>query len=155
MVIVLQTAVYIAEPFIIQWNFSDLKNPRFIIESSFKSRVGYNGARTYKLVDDIRQNVNIFQCIYLHHNWQLLNSPRKLTQTFGQSFDFMLENCILQNPFRILLKPIIWVIRESCIFIYADDINLQKYASNVASIQSQKSKTIPRSALRSEPNTLR
>ena len=83
------------------------------------------------------------------------NSLRKLTQPFWQSFDFMLENWILQNPFRILLKPIIWVIRESCIFIYADDINLQKYASNVASIQSQKSKTIPRSALRSEPNTLR
>ena len=27
-------------------NFSDLKNPRFIIESGFKSRAGYNGART-------------------------------------------------------------------------------------------------------------
>ena len=44
--IVLQTAVYTAERFIIQWNFSDLKNPRFIIESGFKSRAGYNGART-------------------------------------------------------------------------------------------------------------
>ena len=29
-----------------QWNFSDLKNPRFIFESGFKSRAGYNGART-------------------------------------------------------------------------------------------------------------
>ena len=44
--IVIQTAVYIAERFVIQWNFSDLKNPRFIIESGFKSRAGYNGART-------------------------------------------------------------------------------------------------------------
>ena len=44
--IVLQTAVYIAERFIIHWNFSDLKNPRFIIQSGFKSRAGYNGART-------------------------------------------------------------------------------------------------------------
>ena len=44
--IVLQTAVYIAERFVIQWNFSDLKNPRFIIESGFKSRAGYNGVRT-------------------------------------------------------------------------------------------------------------
>ena len=44
--IVLQTAVYTAERFVIQWNFFDLKNPRFIIESGFKSRAGYNGART-------------------------------------------------------------------------------------------------------------
>ena len=29
-----------------QWNLFDLKNPRFIIESGFKSRAGYNGART-------------------------------------------------------------------------------------------------------------
>ena len=42
----LQTAVYTAERFVIHWNFSDLKNPRFIIESGFKSRAGYNGART-------------------------------------------------------------------------------------------------------------
>ena len=44
--IVLQTAVSTAEQFIIQWNFFNLKNPRFIIESGFKSRAGYNGART-------------------------------------------------------------------------------------------------------------
>ena len=43
---VIQTAVYNAERFVMQWNFSDLKNPRFIIESGFKSRAGYNGART-------------------------------------------------------------------------------------------------------------
>ena len=30
----------------VQWNFFDLKNPRFLIESGFKSRAGYNGART-------------------------------------------------------------------------------------------------------------
>ena len=42
----LQTAVYTAERFIIQWNFFCLKNLRFIIESGFKSRAGYNGART-------------------------------------------------------------------------------------------------------------
>ena len=44
--IVLQTAVYTAERFEMPRNFSDLKNPRFIIESGFKSRAGYNGART-------------------------------------------------------------------------------------------------------------
>ena len=44
--IVIQTAVYVAERFIMHWNFSDLKNPRFIIKSGFKSRAGYNGART-------------------------------------------------------------------------------------------------------------
>ena len=44
--IVLQTAVYTAERFVIQWNFSDLKNPRFIIESGFKSRAGYDDTRT-------------------------------------------------------------------------------------------------------------
>ena len=44
--IVLQTVVYIAERSVIQWNFSDLKNPRFIVESGFKSRAGYNGTRT-------------------------------------------------------------------------------------------------------------
>ena len=43
---VIQTAVYNAERFVMQWNFFDLKNPRFIIESGFKSRAGYNGART-------------------------------------------------------------------------------------------------------------
>ena len=51
--IVLQTAVYIAERFVIQWNFSDLKNPRFIIESGFKSRAGYNGARTVLDLDQL------------------------------------------------------------------------------------------------------
>ena len=30
----------------LHWNFSEPKNPRFIIESGFKSRAGYNGART-------------------------------------------------------------------------------------------------------------
>ena len=39
-------AVYNAERFILQGNFSESKNPRFIIESGFKSRAGYNGART-------------------------------------------------------------------------------------------------------------
>ena len=51
--IVLQTAVYIAERFVMQWNFSDLKNPRFIIESGFKSRAGYNGARTVDTIFEI------------------------------------------------------------------------------------------------------
>ena len=31
--IVIQTAVYIADRVVIQWNFSNLKNPRFQIES--------------------------------------------------------------------------------------------------------------------------
>ena len=44
--ILIQTAVYTAERFVIQRNFSDLKNPRFIIKSGFKSRAGNNGART-------------------------------------------------------------------------------------------------------------
>ena len=43
---VIQTAVYIAERFVIHRSFSDLENPRFIIESGFKSRAGNNGART-------------------------------------------------------------------------------------------------------------
>ena len=30
----------------LHWNFSEPKNPRFIIESGFKSRAGNNGART-------------------------------------------------------------------------------------------------------------
>ena len=38
--------VYTAERFILQRNFSEPKNPRFIIESGFKSRAGHNGART-------------------------------------------------------------------------------------------------------------
>ena len=38
--------VYNAEWFILQGNFSEPKNLRFIIESGFKSRAGYNGART-------------------------------------------------------------------------------------------------------------
>ena len=41
----LQTAVYNAERSVIQWNFFGLKNPRFIIESGFKSRAGYNDTR--------------------------------------------------------------------------------------------------------------
>ena len=44
--IVIQTTVYAAERFILHWNLFDLRNPRFIIESGFKSRKGYNGART-------------------------------------------------------------------------------------------------------------
>ena len=43
---VIQTAVYTAERFMLHWNFSEPKNPRFIIESGFKSRAGNNGART-------------------------------------------------------------------------------------------------------------
>jgi hypothetical protein len=43
--IVLQTTVYTAERFVIQWNFFDLKNPRFIIESGFKSRAVSNQER--------------------------------------------------------------------------------------------------------------
>ena len=43
---VIQTAVYIAERFVIHRSFSDLENPRFIIESGFKSRAGNNGAHT-------------------------------------------------------------------------------------------------------------
>ena len=39
-------AVYTAERFVLQENFSETKNPRFIIESSFKSTAGYDGART-------------------------------------------------------------------------------------------------------------
>ena len=29
----------------VTYNFSEPQNPRFVIESSFKSRAGYNGAR--------------------------------------------------------------------------------------------------------------
>ena len=39
-------AVYIAERLELQGNFFEPQNPRFIIESGFKSRAGYNGART-------------------------------------------------------------------------------------------------------------
>ena len=42
----LEAAVYIAERVVLQGNFSEPKNPRFIIESGFKSRAGNNGART-------------------------------------------------------------------------------------------------------------
>ena len=45
----IQTAVYIAERFVIPWNVFDLKNLRFIIESGFKLRAGYNGARTVRI----------------------------------------------------------------------------------------------------------
>ena len=45
----IQTAVYTAERFVIPWNFSDLKNLRFIIESGFKSRAGYDGACTVNI----------------------------------------------------------------------------------------------------------
>ena len=38
--------VYIAERFIFTRNFFESQNPRFIIKSGFKSRAGYNGART-------------------------------------------------------------------------------------------------------------
>ena len=44
--IVIQTAVYTAERLVLHWNFSEPKNPRFIIESGFKSRASNNGART-------------------------------------------------------------------------------------------------------------
>ena len=68
--IVIQTAVYIAERFVIQWNFSDLKNLRFIIESGFKSRAGYNGARTVYYWDvllyDFNLMVQIFREIRMH-----------------------------------------------------------------------------------------
>ena len=40
------TEVYITERFIFTRNFVGSQNFRFIIESSFKSRSGYNGART-------------------------------------------------------------------------------------------------------------
>ena len=39
-------AVYAAERFVYTKNFSEPQNPRFIIKSGFKSRAGYNGART-------------------------------------------------------------------------------------------------------------
>ena len=44
--IIIQTAVYAAERFTMHWNFSDPTNPRFVIESGFKSRAGYNGVCT-------------------------------------------------------------------------------------------------------------
>ena len=39
-------AVYTAERFVFSRNFSEPQNPQFIFESGFKSRAGYNGART-------------------------------------------------------------------------------------------------------------
>ena len=37
-------------------NFPEPQNPRFIIESGFKSRAGYNGARTvYKILTEFMQ----------------------------------------------------------------------------------------------------
>ena len=39
-------AVYTAEWFVLNETFSYLQNPWFIIENEFKSRAGYNGART-------------------------------------------------------------------------------------------------------------
>ena len=49
---VILAAVYIAERFELLGNFFQPQNPRFVIKSGFKSRAGYNGART----------VNIFGC---------------------------------------------------------------------------------------------
>ena len=40
------SAVYTAERFVLQKNFSGPQNPRFIIESGFKSRAVFNGACT-------------------------------------------------------------------------------------------------------------
>ena len=51
-------AAYIAERFVYTQNFSEPQNPRFIIESGFKSRAGYNGART---VDKIILKTNILR----------------------------------------------------------------------------------------------
>ena len=45
-IITILAAVYTAERFELQGNFFEPQNPRFIIESGFKSRAGYNGART-------------------------------------------------------------------------------------------------------------
>ena len=45
-IIIILAAVYIAERLELQGNFFEPQNPRFIIESGFKSRAGYNGART-------------------------------------------------------------------------------------------------------------
>ena len=47
-----------------QWNFSDLKNPRFIIESGFKSRAGYIGARTV-IVFNLRYQFRLPYCTEL------------------------------------------------------------------------------------------
>ena len=39
----------------LHWNFSEPKNPRFIIESGFKSRAGNNGARTvYGIIQNLQ-----------------------------------------------------------------------------------------------------
>ena len=45
-IIIILAAVYIAERLELHGNFFEPQNPRFIIESGFKSRAGYNGART-------------------------------------------------------------------------------------------------------------
>ena len=50
-IIIILAAVYIAERFELHGNFFELQNPRFIIESGFKSRAGYNGARTVYLTE--------------------------------------------------------------------------------------------------------
>ena len=72
--ILIQTAVYTAERFVIQWNFSDLKNPRFIIESGFKSRAGYNGARTVYIysVDWWDEKKHSFILKYLYSIWLII-----------------------------------------------------------------------------------
>ena len=75
--IVLQTGVYNAERFVIRWNFYDLKNPRFIIKSGFKSRAGYNGARTVYAIDfsellDIHNTKTLVSRSYESNKWPLL-----------------------------------------------------------------------------------
>ena len=65
----IQTAVYTAARFVIQWNFSDLKNPRFIIKSGFKSRAGYNGARTVYLLLPISLQIYLQFSVLMNCSW--------------------------------------------------------------------------------------
>ena len=73
--------VYIAEWFIFTRNFFESQNPRFIIESGFKSRAGYNGART----------VVSFQTLHTKKIWE--NKTRYILKAMqkGQAEKFAVD----------------------------------------------------------------
>ena len=80
---IILAAVYISERFELQGNFFEPQNPRFIIESGFKSNAGWDGTRMIHKVEKFLTSLPRFDLVTLTYQWKFKSWAGELLKIWG------------------------------------------------------------------------